>query len=84
MLVGAVDAVEFRRARGFGAPVVVHGCEYVRDCVQEGEGVLEFFFYGGGVDFWGIFGRREFRAGGVWKASSAKREEFENGLTASW
>jgi hypothetical protein len=44
MLVGAVDAVEFRRARGFGAPVVVHGCEYVRDCVQEGEGVLEIFF----------------------------------------
>jgi hypothetical protein len=42
------------------------------------------FFYCGRVGFWGIFGRREGRAGGVWKASSAKREEFGNGLTVSW
>ena len=71
MLEGAVDAVEFRRARGFGGPFVVHGCDYDRDCVQESESGLEISC-GGVIGFWGIFGRHEGRAGGNGKKATGR------------
>jgi len=71
MLEGAVDAVEFRRARGFGGPFVVHGCYYVRDYVQESESGLEISC-SSEIGFWEIFGRREGRAGGNGKQATGR------------
>lgn len=81
MLEGAVDAVEFRRARGFGGPFVVHGCDYDRDCVQESESGLEISC-GGGIGFGEYLEGTKAELAGM-ERRQREGAEFENGLTAS-